>query len=250
MQTTQLSAGDPATAGARRRLPLHQMRSLPLALWPLCLLIPASLWLIFGHLDFALADRWYALQGGSWALRHHPLAEQLIHQGGRLASLLAWLGVLLALLSASSRLDARWRRPLRYLAAAVLLSVSVVSLTKYSLTSDCPWDMQAYGGKQATLGVLDARPTGMPAGHCFPAGHASAGYAWIALYFALAAAGVSTRQRRLALLGALALGLLFGFTQQLRGAHLLSHDLWTLALCWWSALALRPMLAPAAGAQQ
>jgi hypothetical protein len=30
----------------------------------------------------------------------------------------------------------------------------------------------------------------------------------------------------------LGLGLLFGTTQQLRGAHFLSHDIWTFALCW------------------
>jgi membrane-associated PAP2 superfamily phosphatase len=34
------------------------------------------------------------------------------------------------------------------------------------------------------------------------------------------------------------LGLLFGFSQQLRGAHFLSHDLWTLAICWGTALGL------------
>lgn len=28
------------------------------------------------------------------------------------------------------------------------------------------------------------------------------------------------------------LGLTFGITQQLRGAHFLSHDLWSAALCW------------------
>ncbi|MNV84902.1 hypothetical protein D3C71_1788110 [compost metagenome] len=34
------------------------------------------------------------------------------------------------------------------------------------------------------------------------------------------------------------MGLLFGFAQQLRGAHFLSHDVWTLAISWFVALAL------------
>ena len=42
--------------------------------------------------------------------------------------------------------------------------------------------------------------------------------------------------------GGLAVGLLaggvFGFSQQLRGAHFLSHDLWTLATCWAVSLGL------------
>ena len=43
--------------------------------------------------------------------------------------------------------------------------------------------------------------------------------------------------------GALLLGVLFGVTQQLRGAHFLSHDLWSLIICWYaSALLARVML--------
>ena len=29
----------------------------------------------------------------------------------------------------------------------------------------------------------------------------------------------------------------FGVAQQLRGAHFLSHDLWTAAICWFTAVA-------------
>ncbi len=31
-------------------------------------------------------------------------------------------------------------------------------------------------------------------------------------------------------------GLIFGISQQLRGAHFLSHDLWSLTICWLVAL--------------
>jgi membrane-associated PAP2 superfamily phosphatase len=42
---------------------------------------------------------------------------------------------------------------------------------------------------------------------------------------------------------ALGLGGVFGLAQQLRGAHFLSHDVWTLMICWLIALALYlPML--------
>jgi membrane-associated PAP2 superfamily phosphatase len=42
----------------------------------------------------------------------------------------------------------------------------------------------------------------------------------------------------------LGLGLLFGFAQQLRGAHFLSHDLWTLGIAWSAALTLYLAMAP------
>lgn len=235
-----IDSPSPATRRARRQ----RLSGLLRALWPLCLLLPASLWLIASKADFVIAGYWFSLQGGEWALRDAFWTETLVHQGGRAASLLAWLAVLIAAARAHRQAGGRWQAPLRYLAAAVLLSVAMVSLAKHGLSSDCPWDMQAFGGKRPTLSILDPRPADLPAGHCFPAGHASAGYAWVALYFALAAAGVRCGGPRLGLLAALGAGAVFGLSQQLRGAHFLSHDLWTLAICWCSALALRPMLRP------
>jgi hypothetical protein len=41
-----------------------------------------------------------------------------------------------------------------------------------------------------------------------------------------------------ALLAALALGLTFGFGQWARGAHFVSHDLWSAAICWFVSLGL------------
>jgi membrane-associated PAP2 superfamily phosphatase len=37
-------------------------------------------------------------------------------------------------------------------------------------------------------------------------------------------------------------GMVFGLSQQLRGAHFLSHDLWTAALCWLVAVAVHAAL--------
>ena len=74
----------------------------------------------------------------------------------------------------------------------------------------------------------------MPRAACFPAGHASAGYAWMALYFFFLA--TRPQWRWLGLAVGIVLGLLFGVVQQLRGAHFLSHDLWTAVICWSCAL--------------
>ncbi|MCY1448479.1 hypothetical protein D9M71_651480 [compost metagenome] len=56
-----------------------------------------------------------------------------------------------------------------------------------------------------------------------------------------------------ALAAALAVGAAFGIAQQLRGAHFLSHDLWSLAISWAVAALLSlwmfgPVTAPAAQA--
>jgi len=76
----------------------------------------------------------------------------------------------------------------------------------------------------------------MPRGVCFPAGHSSAGFAWVSLYFFALLVHPAWRWRGLAV--GLVAGGVFGLAQPLRGAPFLSHDLWTLATCWAISLGL------------
>src|SRR3546814_7721096 len=78
--------------------------------------------------------------------------------------------------------------------------------------------------------LLVALPPQAPVGRCFPAGHASAGYAWVALFFFFG--GTRPQWRWKGLVAGLCAGLVFGVSQQLRGAHFASHDAWTLMVCW------------------
>ncbi|WP_349984198.1 phosphatase PAP2 family protein [Stenotrophomonas sp. WHRI 8082] len=204
---------------------------------PLSGLLIGSLVLMQWHGDQAVASALYAMQGHQWAWKDQWLTEQLIHTAGRDLSITAGLLVLLLAIIAEWWTPlAGWRRPLLRLFASVVLSTVVVSLLKKSTGMDCPWDLIDYGGTRPFHGLFASRSAGTVSSGCFPAGHASAGYAWMALYFL--ALEVRPRLRHLALgLGA-GLGLLFGLSQQLRGAHFMSHDLWTAGLCWFIALGL------------
>lgn len=189
------------------------------------------------QLDLRLADALYAWEGGQWALRWTYPTEQVLHVAGRNASACLWM--LVVACCAASRIRPGWRawqRPLACLALSVLLSTALVAWIKSWSNVDCPWDLVRYGGGRLHVDLFSARPAGMPRGACFPAGHASGGYAWTALYFFFIA--VRPAWRRYGLGIGLGLGLAFGVSQQLRGAHFLSHDLWTAALCWLTAVAV------------
>jgi membrane-associated PAP2 superfamily phosphatase len=56
----------------------------------------------------------------------------------------------------------------------------------------------------------------------------------VALYFFFAS--VRPAWRRIGLAIGIGAGAILGVAQQLRGAHYLSHDLWTLAISWFVAL--------------
>ncbi len=187
------------------------------------------------HGDQWLADRIYAWEGGAWSLRSGYLTQDVLHAAGRQASKNLWFA--LALMTACSFFIPpikSWRMPLLYLLLATGLSTAVVGLLKRFTDMDCPWDLLRYGGEHAYYGLFSPRPAMLGHAKCFPAGHASAGYAWVALYFFCLR--VQPRWRWWGLGLALAVGLVFGVAQQLRGAHFLSHDLWSLMACWLTAL--------------
>ena len=193
--------------------------------------------------DLWLADSLYALEGHRWALRDARITQQWLHLAGRDLSILAWVAVAIAGITSLVRADlARWRRPLAYLAIASATSAGAVSWIKHLSNIDCPWDLTRYGGSHAWLGLFQARPSTWGRGICFPAGHASAGYMWLALFFFFVQVKPEWRGRGLAV--ALVAGLLFGGAQQLRGAHFLSHDLASALLCWGVALVLHAVFWP------
>ena len=183
-------------------------------------------------LDLALA-RLMAPSGG-FAIRDNWFLTTVLHQGGRQLAWLLGLGMLVAL-----RWPVGWLRQLPLTARMQLLTTSVLALLlinalKYTSHTSCPWDLSEFGGMGDHVSHWAwGRPDGGP-GHCFPAGHASAGFAFVAGYFVLRP--FSPRQAAQWLVVALLAGLALGLGQQLRGAHFMSHTLWTGWLCWTCAL--------------
>ncbi|WP_372372347.1 phosphatase PAP2 family protein [Xanthomonas sp. NCPPB 1638] len=216
-------------------------RFLAVHLWlPLAGVLLASAVLMGAGGDQWIADLVYRMEGGQWILKDHWLTSGAIHRLGKWLSTAAGVGVLLLAVAAWCRPRLRGLRwPLAYLAASVAASTLLVSLLKSWTAMDCPWDLSRYGGNRALIGLFEPRH-GLAASGCFPAGHASAGYAWVALYFC--ALAVRPAWRTPGLLVGLGAGLVFGVAQQLRGAHFMSHDLWSLAVCWLTALALYCLL--------
>lgn len=197
---------------------------------------------VLGHgVDQWLADRLFALEGHQWLLREAWITSTLMHKGGKWLSAVATLMVLmLCLYQWGHGKDRRLRWALLYLVLAIALGTGAVSLLKSLTHMDCPWDLVRYGGERPFVGLLQARPAALPAAACFPAGQASAGYAWVSLYFSALLWRPAWRWRGLAI-GLLA-GIALGFAQQLRGAHFMSHDVATLSVCWLLSLGLYALI--------
>ena len=188
-----------------------------IALWDASGLDTALAQLAGSHAGFPLRDSW--------------LLSTVFHDA---AKSLAWLGALA--LAATTVWPWGPFRGLPFarrlqLAAVTIAASGVIALLKSGSHTSCPWDLQEFGGVASQVshwaGWLRADGGG---GHCFPAGHASTGFAFMDGYFALRAD--KPRRARIWLAASIALGLLLGAAQQLRGAHFMSHTLWTGWICW------------------
>jgi len=187
-------------------------------------------------IDLALADAMFEPGTGAFPWRHAWLAEAFGHD------ILKWLLVLLGfgfigaagydLFGPAAQRCVVGRLRLRIVALSAACVPAAVSMLKQLSSSHCPWDLLRYGGEQPYLRLFDALPAGALPGQCLPAGHASSAL-WLvslAVYWLPARPATAARMALLAL----APGLMLGWVQQLRGAHFLTHTLWSA----WIACAL------------
>lgn len=214
----------------------RRLTRMELLLWPTFAYITLLLLLQLGDLDHTLASLFTDPGHQGFPLRHAYLTEFLLHDiaQGTMKGLVALLLIGWLASWPITRL-ARWRRPLGYLVVTALISVALVNLGKGMSNMDCPWSLEDFGGQRAYYNLFEAKPADAPAGHCFPGGHSSSGFALFGLFFL----GRRLRPSRAiaGLLPALVLGGIFAVNQWARGAHFPSHDLTTAYLCWLVALA-------------
>ena len=194
--------------------------------WTLAALLAVLAW-DASALDLPLARAFGSARG--FALTHDWWLQEVLHTGARQA---AWALVLLLAVMV-------WRPlgPLRALPradragllAGLLLAALAVQLLKRASATSCPWDLVEFGGTAHYVshwrwGVADG------GGHCFPAGHASTAFSFVAGWFWLRPWAPRAARAWLAL--TLLAGALFGAVQMARGAHYLSHVLWAGWTCW------------------
>jgi membrane-associated PAP2 superfamily phosphatase len=224
-------SGLPAWA---RRLYLGQGALLALAALALLWLFHAT------RLDLRLEAPYYDAVNHTFPWRYAWISKYLVHRYLKHALIALGLWVWAVVLYA------RWRRVPAFLAGrerrwwvvalSFVLVPGVSALLRHYSTMHCPWDVLDFGGYAPYFDPLQNSPAGLRPGRCFPAGFVTAG-TWL-LAFALL--WYPERRLRSWVLGlalaAFALGL--GWVQQMRGAHFLSHTLWSLWLTWLAVLGL------------
>ncbi len=204
--------------------------------------------LIYPHtyLDAWLIAPFYDAQQLAFPLKNDWFIETVMHLWLKylvIAISLVFLGLfILGFIKNAQDWIKKNQRAFVWTFIAMLASTTLISILKHMSNHSCPWDLTMFGGRQPYLALFEALPVGAKPGHCFPGGHASAGFSLMAIYF-----GFRDNQpilAKTALCVGLLLGLVMGWGQMMRGAHFMSHNLWTGLIVWLFLLALYLLWSP------
>lgn len=187
----------------------------------------------FSNVDLTIQRFFYNDETQRWILdRDEPILKFILYDGIKgllIAFVLAVFAALLFFRKAALVRDYRWGLLVVLLSA--ILVPSVVGGLKTLTNMPCPRDLTHFNGNYPYLKLFEPYPQDFhQAGRmrCYPAGHASGGFALLSLFFLFK----SQRNRRKALLLAMGTGWSTGLYKMLIGDHFLSHTLVTMILAW------------------
>jgi membrane-associated PAP2 superfamily phosphatase len=190
---------------------------------------------VFGKtsLDLWLQDHFFDFNSIQWCIsRDAPVPRLIFYDGPKALLIVLAASVLIFLLWPAARrprwMNLPWERSRLWV---LLLSLAVVPLVittwRGRSSHHCPWALTRYGGSHPYHRLLDPPPVESKpnCGRCFPAGHASGGFALMSL-------AVVLRRRWLGLGVGLLFGWAMGIYQMLKGAHFLSHTVVSMIVAW------------------
>lgn len=195
------------------------------------------------NLDFDLIKPYFDVENKFFSLKNDLFLTQFMHLGLRYFVIsIALLTLLLAVFSNELKFSSLVRRQLSWSFAGMMLSTLAVSILKSQSMHACPWDLTQFGGTFPFYPLLANLPKGQLAGHCWPGGHASGGFALMAFFFAFRRTHPIFAYVSLVI--SLMLGFVMGWAQMIRGAHFLSHSLWSAWVVWLVLLILSACYIP------
>jgi len=217
------------------------------AIWPAFIALAASTAVFeFTELDLWLQDHFFDFSERRWIVDGNEPIGRLIFYNGPKIAVFAIAAALLAFAFGPQH----WRDALRFDRRALFVALltlatvpALAGLGKNLTNTFCPSEIHRYGGDVPYVKLCspypeDDRP--QRRGHCFPAGHASGGFALLGLGWLRS----SRRWQNGALALGLGLGWWMGGYQMLKGAHYLSHTVTTMLIAALIALLWHRTLAP------
>jgi membrane-associated PAP2 superfamily phosphatase len=199
----------------QKKIFLYQSTLLLLSLLILIVVFP-----IGGSIDMKLISPWMTPSGQFYLTENWYLAK-LSHSYVKTLIIVFYSVIFFAWLGSFKFQFLKTRRfELGFLFFVSMLCTISIGILKAHSPHACPWNMTIPTDNGFIWDFSSEN------GHCFPGGHASSGFALITGYFVYRLSHPKIAYLYLSI--GIILGFAMGWTQMMRGAHFLSHNLWTL----------------------
>ena len=191
--------------------------------------------ILFGifSLDTTIQDNFFNSYTNTWILDSNLQPYKFIFYDGikKLLVLFALSLLVLSMLFYKTKIIQTYKHGIIIvILSAIIIPFSIGGLKKIT-NMPCPKNEIIYGGKMIRTAVWERYTSPydkMPTIKCWPAGHASGGFALLSLFFLF-----KTRKNKLISLAfALTIGWSMGSYKMLIGDHFFSHTVITMMLSW------------------
>ena len=183
----------------------------------------------YTNIDEYIQNFFYDFQNHKWILDRNLQPWKFIFYDG-IKKLLIFIGVLFLFAFFMNKFKEYKKGILVVLLSGILVPVVIGGLKK-ATNMPCPKNRIEYGGIYPKTKVWEHYPKNFHAKRvkCWPAGHASGGFALMSLFFLF-----KRRKYRYIGLGiGIVLGWLMGIYKMLIGDHFLSHTILTMEIAWF-----------------
>lgn len=184
----------------------------------------------FTNIDIALQNLCFNAEKNQWLINPelHKKLTYFFYDGLKVAMIFSAVACLSNLLISIKKKSLRqYNHFCLIMLLSFILIPALIAGGKAFTNVYCPYQLNIYNGLYPFVRVLENYPADFiqtKVGKCFPAGHATAGFAFLGLFYAF-------HQYKYRLIGlgiGLSLGWIAGIYQMLRGQHFLSHTLFSM----------------------
>jgi membrane-associated PAP2 superfamily phosphatase len=198
----------------------------------ICLVVVIALFQ-FTELDIYIQSFFYDFDAKSWLInKNEPILKFFLYDG--LKNLLLIIGglILISLIFLKNHtLVKEYKKGLIIVLLSAIFVPLIIGSLKAISNTPCPCNIVHFNGTYPNLKVFDHYPKDFQQRskiRCWPAGHASGGFALMALFFLFK----TPINQRKGLVCGLVVGWSMGTYKMLLGDHFLSHTIITMLMAW------------------
>lgn len=187
----------------------------------------------FTELDVFVQNFFYNFETKSWIIdKNEPILKFFFYDGIKILLIVFGVAILFSLIFLKrNRLIQEYKKGLIIVLLSGIFVPLIIGSLKAITNTPCPCNIVHFNGSYPENKVFEHYPKDFVQKSkvkCWPAGHASGGFALMALFFLFKTA----KNQKRALIGALIIGWSIGTYKMLLGDHFLSHTIITMILSW------------------